>query len=120
DDRRARQAAAGIREAGLGAVAVRRVHRLGPGIPQDSRSGATGRALGDVPLPVVGVGEPPRPPREAGHRPEGPGPLPGRAEPHALPRAIRPRGRSGLDLAPDRIAGTSPRDPGPTRGTGPE
>ena len=58
-----------------------------------------------VPLPMDRYRARRGPPRQAGHRPEGPGPLPRRPESHALPRAVRPRGRSGVDLAADRLAG---------------
>ena len=52
---------------------------------------------------------------EAGHRPEGPGRVPRRLQPDALPRPLRPRRRPGLDLAAGRLAGPPPGHRGQAR-----
>ena len=75
----------------VGPLAVRRLHRLGPRVPRDRRRDPALGAPRHLPQPLERRGPRRRPDREAGHRPRGPGRLPGRLQPHALSRPLRAR-----------------------------
>ena len=73
------------------------------------------RTAGDVPLPVVGGRLRRGAAGQAGDRPEGPGGVPRRPQPDAVPRPLRPRRRPGLDRAAGRVAGSTPGHRGQAR-----
>ena len=99
----------GAGQAGLGPMAMRRVHRLGPRVPRDPRPGTPRRAARDVPLPLVGIRARRRPAQKLAIDLKAQATYLDVSQHHALPRPVRPCERSGLDLATDRRAGTIPR-----------